>query len=128
MMGRGRSARNTRAGVGGAAGGRAGFAPYAESGSPRPGGLAVPAETWSEFVRMSGCALAVAGVAVPVGLTAWAVARRHGDRLLPGPRGWRVPWGGFEVFAALLVVSQIVPLLVGSALTASGVIEHVYAP
>jgi membrane protease YdiL (CAAX protease family) len=88
----------------------------------------VSAETWNEFVRMSGCALAVAGVAVPAGLLAWAVARRTGDWLLPRPRGWRVPWGGFEVFAALAVVSQVVPLLVGSALSGSGVIELAYAP
>jgi membrane protease YdiL (CAAX protease family) len=48
---------------------------------------------------------------VPVGLVAWRIARRHGEPLLPPGKPWRVPWGGFEVFFAFLVVHGVVPIV-----------------
>ena len=58
---------------------------------------------------MATSAAIVAGAALPVGVAAWVVAR--GRRLLPACKPWRVPWTGFEVFAAFAVVSLLIPML-----------------
>lgn len=53
----------------------------------------------------------VAAVVVPVGVAAWLLARRRAKSLMPPWKPWRVPWGGFEVFFAFLVLQGVVPLL-----------------
>src|SRR5262249_46209628 len=93
-----------------------------------PRGVAGPADLWNEVARMLECGLAVAGVAGPVGLLASAVARRHPEPILPRPLGWRVSWRGFEVFVAFVVVSLLVPAVIGPALAQSGLFVQVYGP
>src|SRR5262249_58281019 len=93
-----------------------------------PRGVAGPADLWNEVARMLECGLGVAGVAVPVGLLAWAVARRHPEPILPRPLGWRVPWRGFEVFVAFVGVSLLVPAVIGPALAHSGLFVQVFGP
>lgn len=88
----------------------------------------MPADHLTDAARMVGCGLAVAAVALPVGLTAWAVARRAGTPLLPRPRPLRVPWTGFEVIVGFLALNAVVPGLVFEALSRSGFYQHVYGP
>jgi membrane protease YdiL (CAAX protease family) len=85
----------------------------------------VPADFWTDAARMVTAGAIVAAVAVPVGLVAWRIARRLGEPLLPPWKPWRVPWGGFEVFFAFLVVHGIVPIVLvdsGMKPLAAGVI------
>jgi membrane protease YdiL (CAAX protease family) len=70
----------------------------------------------------------VAAVAFPVGLIAWALARRAETPLLPGWKPWRVPWGGFEVFAGFLVLALVVPDVVLLGLSRTGVYQEIYGP
>lgn len=81
----------------------------------------MPAEFWTETAEMATAGAIVAGFAVPVGLIAWAVARRRAKPLLPRWKLWRVPWGGFEVTFAFLFVAIVVPVL----LMQVGLSEHV---
>jgi membrane protease YdiL (CAAX protease family) len=69
----------------------------------------VTAETWAEIGRMAVAGGIVAAFAVPFGLIAAAVVRRRRIALLPKWKLWRVPWGGFEVFAVFAVVVVLVP-------------------
>jgi len=62
----------------------------------------VPGEFWSDASRMVECGGWIAAGAVPVGLAALALVRRTGANLLPPPRKWTVPWGGFELLFAFL--------------------------
>lgn len=86
----------------------------------------MPGDPWNEAVKMLICFLMVAAVASPIGGVARRIARRKGEALLPRPRGWRVPWGGFEVFVAFMVLSLVVPTLVAPALDQSGIFRKLY--
>lgn len=88
----------------------------------------MPAEFTTEALRMLAAGGIVAAAALPVGLAGYWVARRRSRPLLPAWKPWRVPWGGFEVAAAFLVVAAIVPDLVSLGLTRSGLLTHVYGP
>lgn len=88
----------------------------------------MPADPWTETARMAGCGLIVAALAVPVAAVGWRAARRSGDPILAPWRPWRVPWGGFEVVLAFLVVAVVVPAVVQQALTASSAFAHAYGP
>src|SRR6185312_10343408 len=92
------------------------------TGGTRP----VPADLWTDAVRMAGCGLTVAAVAAPVGLAGWVLARRAGVPVLPRPRPWRVPWTGFEVIVGFLALAEVVPGLVSLALSQSGFYQQVY--
>lgn len=86
------------------------------------------ADPWTEAARMAGCGLAVAAVAAPVAALGWRAARRSGEPILARWRPWRVPWGGFEVVLAFLVLAVLVPSVVQQALSASTFFAHVYGP
>jgi membrane protease YdiL (CAAX protease family) len=73
-----------------------------------------------DLLRMAGCGLVVAAVALPAGLAAWLPARRAGTPLLPRPRGWRVPWSGFEVLVAFVVAGGVLPALAVVVVTGTG--------
>lgn len=73
-----------------------------------------------DFLRMAGCWLAVASAAGPVGLAAWLSSRWSGVPLFPRPKGWRVPWTGFEVLVAYLVVAGVLPALAVVVVGGSG--------
>jgi membrane protease YdiL (CAAX protease family) len=73
----------------------------------------LPADFWTEARQMLTAGAIVASVAVPAGLAAWVVARRRTQTLLPACKPWRVPWTGFELFAAFAVVSLLIPMLLG---------------
>jgi membrane protease YdiL (CAAX protease family) len=88
----------------------------------------VPAEFWTETARMATSGAIVAAVAVPVGLVAWVFARRRREPLLPRWKPWRVPWGGFEVVAAFVVVMVFIPSMTRLGLSASGFYQWVYGP
>jgi hypothetical protein len=85
----------------------------------------VPADLLSEVARLATSGLLVAAVAVPVGLVAFAL-RPRGEPLLPRWRPFPVPWGGFEVAVAFLVVSLVIPVALGQLLDASGFYQIVY--
>jgi membrane protease YdiL (CAAX protease family) len=70
----------------------------------------------------------VAAVAFPVALLGWAVARRHNEPFFPAWKPWRVPWGGFEVFAAFLVLALVIPDIVLLGLSRSGFYQELYGP
>lgn len=86
----------------------------------------MPAEFWTETARMVTSGLLVAAVAVPVGLIARAV-RPKSEPLLPRWKPWRVPWTGWEIFFAFLLV-QVLPSLLLPALDTSGFYQAVYGP
>lgn len=83
--------------------------------------------SWAEAALMLTSGVLVATVAVPVGLLAWA-ARPLGAPLLPKWKPWPVPWTGFEVTLAFLLVSFILPMLVLQLLTDSGFYHAIYGP
>ncbi len=85
----------------------------------------MPAELWIEAAQMTTAGLLIAMVAVPVGLLAWA-ARPHGEPLLPRWKPWPVPWSGFEVIVAFLMVSLVVPIAALEFLNNSGFYREVY--
>jgi membrane protease YdiL (CAAX protease family) len=85
----------------------------------------VPADFWTATAAMLAAGAAVAAVAVPAGLIAWVVARRP---LPPRWKPWRVPWGGFEVAGAFLVLTAVVPPLVELGLAEAGFYPRVYGP
>jgi len=89
----------------------------------------VPVEFSSEAIGMLKAGAIVSAVAVPLGLLGWAKARAQSASAMP-PRviPWRVPWGGFEVFAAFLICAAIVPDLVSFLLSKSDFFTHVYGP
>src|SRR2546430_1450434 len=75
----------------------------------------------------------VAAVVAPVAAVGRRVARRSGEPILPQWRPWRVPWGrvpwgGFEVVVAFLVLTVVVPTFAFQALVGSGFFTHVYGP
>ena len=85
----------------------------------------MPAEFWTEAARMATCGLMVAAVAVPVALVARAL-RPKGEQLLPRWKPWRVPWGGFEVVAAFVVVVYLIPPVLFTALEGAGFYRAIY--
>jgi membrane protease YdiL (CAAX protease family) len=85
----------------------------------------MPADSWLDVARMAGCVGVVASAAVPAGLVCRELARRQPSG--PVRRGW-VPWTGFEVVVAFLVVGSVVPAFVGALLTSSGLYQQVYGP
>ncbi|MBA4062857.1 MAG: hypothetical protein C0501_03960 [Isosphaera sp.] len=85
----------------------------------------MPADFWTAAAAMLAAVGVVAAVAVPVGVVAWCAAPRP---LLPPPKPWRVPWGGFEVLAAFILLTAVVPPLVGQGLEGSGFYRRVYGP
>ncbi len=87
----------------------------------------MPAEMWTEAARMTTSGLLVAAVAVPVGLLAWAT-RPNGEPLLPRWKPWPVPWSGFEVIVAFLMVSLVLPVAALELLTSGGFYRQVYGP
>lgn len=87
----------------------------------------MPAEPWNEAVRMVACGLAVAALAAPVAVVGWRVARRSGEPILPRWRPWRVPWAGFDVFLAFLVLGPfLLPPMTTWVLSGSGFFVWVY--
>src|SRR5262245_55998594 len=76
---------------------------------------------------MTTSGLLVAAVAVPVGLLARALRSKQ-EPLLPRWKPWRVPWGGFEIIVAFLVVEVVIPTLVRDALIGVGFFQHIYGP
>jgi membrane protease YdiL (CAAX protease family) len=86
------------------------------------------ADPWIEALQMLLCGLMIAAGAVPIGLAAWWVTRRNQEALWPPLRGWRVPWGGVEVFVALFVVSQLIPAFISPALEQGGFYQKLYGP
>jgi membrane protease YdiL (CAAX protease family) len=77
---------------------------------------------------MAACGLVVGAVVVPVAVVGWRVTRRSGESILPRWRPWRVPWGGFEVVVAFLVLGAVVPAVAFQALVKSGLLTRVYGP
>lgn len=67
----------------------------------------------------------VAAAAVPVGLVAGAL-RPRGEPLLTRWRPLPVPWGGFEVTVAFLVVMFVAPVVSQRLLEANGFFQIVY--
>jgi membrane protease YdiL (CAAX protease family) len=92
---------------------------------PTPKDFPVPPEFWPETVRMVSSGLLVALVAVPVGLLARAL-RPAGEPLLPRWKPWRVPWGGFEVLAAFLIVTLALGTITVYVLDSAGFYRAVY--
>jgi len=88
----------------------------------------VPAGSWNEIARMTGCGLAVAAVAAPVGAGCWLVARRAGEPILARVRPWRVPWTGWEVVLAFLMLTAVVPAFTFQALEQFGFYTRLYGP
>ena len=86
----------------------------------------MPADLWTEAARMTGCGLLIAAGAVPVGLTAWFLARRAGHSLLPRPRCWPVPWTGFELIVLFPFTAAAPTGLVDPLLAAGGFYQAVY--
>jgi membrane protease YdiL (CAAX protease family) len=70
----------------------------------------VAGESLAEIGRMVMAGGIVAAFAIPFGLFTAAVVRRRRLSLLPRWKPWRVPWGGFEVFAVFLIVVVLVPV------------------
>ncbi|QJW94219.1 CPBP family glutamic-type intramembrane protease [Frigoriglobus tundricola] len=85
----------------------------------------MPADLWTEAGHMMESGLLVAMGAVPLGLLAWA-ARPDGEPLLPRWTPWRVPWSGFEVVTAFLVVSFVLPAAALEVLTQSAFYGTIY--
>ncbi len=88
----------------------------------------MPAELWTELVQLTVCGFAVAAALTPFGWWALRSARKRGQWLLPRPTRWHVPWGGFEVAMAFVVVAMLVPVLVSSVLPQTGIFERIYGP
>jgi membrane protease YdiL (CAAX protease family) len=71
----------------------------------------VPAEFATEAARMATAGAIVAILALPVVLVAWYLSSRGGQSLFPPVKLWRVPWGGFEVTFAFVIVALVPELL-----------------
>ena len=98
----------------------------AKIASTRP---AVPAEPWNEVLRLSSCGLMVAAGMAPIALVGGLLARRSGKPLLPAWKPWRVPWTGFEVLLAFLILGPfLIPPVVSEALSRLGFFTEIYGP
>ena len=78
-----------------------------------------------EVARMATAGALVAAVALPAGLVARAL-RPGGEPLLPRWKAFPVPWSGFEVTVAVLVVLFVVPPVLLQVLNESGFYQLVY--
>ena len=78
-----------------------------------------------EVVRMVTSIATVAAVALPVGLVARAL-RPKGESLLPRWKPFPVPWGGFEVTIAFVLVVFVSRDLMAEVLNGSGFYQFVY--
>jgi membrane protease YdiL (CAAX protease family) len=67
------------------------------------------ADFWTTTGQMLTAGAIVAVIAIPVGLIGFVLARRLSVPLLPAIKPWRVPWGGFEVALAFLLIAILVP-------------------
>ena len=79
----------------------------------------------SEAARMATSGLLVGAVALPVGLIARAT-RPKGEPLLPRWKPLPVPWTGFAVVAAFVVIMVVLPLAILDFLTTSDCYQIVY--
>jgi membrane protease YdiL (CAAX protease family) len=86
----------------------------------------VAADPVNDALRMAGCGLAVAAVALPVGLVGYLVSQKRGEQLCPRWRPWRVPWGGFEVLCAYVFLFEVIRPLTLLALAQAGFFQQVY--
>jgi membrane protease YdiL (CAAX protease family) len=75
----------------------------------------VPGDFTTEAVRMLAAGAIVAAAAVPLGLVGWALGGAGRSLALPAWDPWRVPWSGFEVFAAFLLLAFTIPLAVAQS-------------
>jgi membrane protease YdiL (CAAX protease family) len=75
----------------------------------------VPGEFWDEARQMATAGAIVAAIALPAGVASWMFVRARTQPMLPACRPWRVPWTGFELFGAFVLVGVIVPTLVAQA-------------
>ena len=65
------------------------------------------AEFATEAARMATAGAIVALLALPVVLVGWYLSTRGGQSLFPQVKLWRVPWGGFEVTFAFIIVALL---------------------
>lgn len=87
----------------------------------------MPAELWTETLRLTGCGLVVAAAVAPPWWIARRKSRRAGEPRLPKPRPWRVPWTGFEVLLAFLILGPLLfPSLAVQVLSNAGLFTRVY--
>lgn len=84
-----------------------------------------PAIDLSEIARMATSGALVAALALLLGLIAFGL-RPRGEPLLPRWKPFPVPWGGFEVTVAFLVVSFVVPIVALQLLEDTGFYQAVY--
>ncbi|HEX4611054.1 MAG TPA: CPBP family intramembrane glutamic endopeptidase [Urbifossiella sp.] len=85
----------------------------------------MPADPWTDVARMAGCFAVVAAGVVPVGLACQTMAPRRPAATVR--RQW-VPWTGFEVVVAFLVVGNVAPVVIASLLAGSGLYPLAYGP
>jgi membrane protease YdiL (CAAX protease family) len=76
---------------------------------------------------MTTSGLLVALVVVVVGFVARALQLR-GEPFLPRWKPWPVPWSGFEVVVAFLMVSYVFPIVALQLLASSNFYQHIYGP
>jgi energy-converting hydrogenase Eha subunit A len=88
----------------------------------------VPGEFWSDALRMVKCGGWIAAGAVPIGLAALGLVRRACAPLVPPPRKWPVPWGGFELLLVFLFAVVAPMELVNRLLLELGFYRVVYGP
>lgn len=72
----------------------------------------MPGEFTTEAAQMLTAGAIVSAVAVPLGLVGWVLGGQGRSLTRPAWGPWRVPWGGFEVFAAFLLVAFTLPFAV----------------
>lgn len=75
----------------------------------------MPGDFSTEAGQMLAAGAIVSAAAVPLGLLGWALGGVRTPLALPVWKPWRVPWGGFEAFAAFLLVSFSVPVAVAQS-------------
>lgn len=85
----------------------------------------MPAEFWTEAARMTTSGLLVVTGVLPVAFVARAL-RPKDEPFLPRWKPWRVPWSGFEVAIAFIVLTVAVPTMVNVILNKGGFFEAVY--
>ncbi|VTT96734.1 hypothetical protein : Abortive infection protein OS=Isosphaera pallida (strain ATCC 43644 / DSM 9630 / IS1B) GN=Isop_0788 PE=4 SV=1: Abi [Gemmataceae bacterium] len=75
----------------------------------------MPGEFTTEAVQMLTAGAIVSAVAVPLGLVGRVQGGAGRPLAVTARCPWRVPWGGFEVFAAFLLVAVTIPLAVAQS-------------
>lgn len=69
----------------------------------------MPADAWTDAVRMITAGTTVAVVVLPFAVLSWRSLRMC-EPILPTWKPWRVPWSGFEVFLAFVVAGIAIPM------------------